>query len=82
MLLSVAGETGFAWDAEVVALALALGINVQEVPIEWHHDDRSKVKVLRDGGQMVAAIPRIREADPASAGRPASPRSLLIRRVR
>lgn len=52
-------EEGFAWDAEAVAVAVALGLEVQEVPIEWHHDDRSKVHVLRDGLRMVRATPRI-----------------------
>jgi SAM-dependent methyltransferase len=52
-------EEGFAWDAEVVALALALGLEVQQVPIEWRHDERSRVRVGRDGTAMVLATPRI-----------------------
>jgi hypothetical protein len=28
-------ELGFAWDAEAIAVARALGIEVQEVPIDW-----------------------------------------------
>ena len=58
-LLLHAREQGFAWDAEIIGLAMALGIEVQEVPIEWRHDDRSKVRLLRDGVRMVAATPRI-----------------------
>ena len=38
-------EPGYAWDAEAIAIALAAGIPVQEVPISWRHDDRSKVRV-------------------------------------
>ena len=52
-------EDGYAWDAEVIAVARALMIPVREVPIEWRHDDRSKVHVLRDGAAMVAATGRI-----------------------
>lgn len=52
-------EEGFAWDAEVIALARALGIPVREVPIEWRHDDRSRVHVVRDGMAMVVATGRI-----------------------
>lgn len=52
-------QQGFAWDAEVVAVALALGIDVHEVAITWRHDDRSKVRVGRDGARMVAAVPQI-----------------------
>lgn len=65
-------EPGFAWDAEAIAVALALGIPVQEVPIAWRHDGRSKVRVLRDGGEMVLATPRIMRT--AGRARAASPR--------
>ena len=52
-------EKGFAWDAEVIAVADALGIEVQEVPIEWRHDERSRVHLVRDGAAMVLATRRI-----------------------
>ncbi len=52
-------EQGFAWDAEAVAVARVLGIPVQEVPVEWRHDERSGVRVVRDGAAMVRATPRI-----------------------
>lgn len=52
-------EVGYAWDAEAIAIARALRIPVQEVPIEWRHDDRSKVNVARDGVAMVWATQRI-----------------------
>jgi dolichyl-phosphate beta-glucosyltransferase len=52
-------ETGYAWDAEAIAVARACNIPVPEVPIEWRHDERSKVHVARDGLAMVLAIPRI-----------------------
>jgi hypothetical protein len=52
-------ESGYAWDAEVIAVARALMIPVREIPIEWRHDDRSRVHVLRDGTRMVMATGRI-----------------------
>ena len=52
-------EDGFAWDCEIVAIARRLGFTVQEVAIEWRHDDRSRVRVSRDGPAMVMAVPRI-----------------------
>ncbi|MGI8685588.1 MAG: glycosyltransferase [Acidimicrobiales bacterium] len=52
-------EVGFAWDVEIIAVARRLGIAVREVAIEWSHDDRSRVRVGRDGAAMVAALPRI-----------------------
>jgi dolichyl-phosphate beta-glucosyltransferase len=52
-------ERGFAWDAELIAVARAKRIAVQEVPIAWRHDARSRVRLGRDGVAMVRAIPRI-----------------------
>lgn len=52
-------ERGLAWDAEAVAIALALGVPVREVPVRWSHDQRTRVRVVRDGRQMVAAAFRI-----------------------
>ncbi len=53
-------EQGFAWDVEVIGIAQQLDIPVQEIAIEWHHDDGSRVHVLRDGIGMLRALPRIR----------------------
>ena len=58
-LLPHCRQRGFAWDAELVAVALASGVGVREVPIAWRHDDRSKIKVGRDGLAMVAETGRI-----------------------
>lgn len=67
-LLTHCRQTGFAWDAEVIAVALALGVEVLEVPITWRHDDRSRVHVLADGAAMVREMPRIaRSASTARA---------------
>ena len=49
-ILAASRENGYAWDAEAVGIARALDITVHEVPIDWRHDDRSKVHVARDGG--------------------------------
>jgi len=59
-ILPASREAGYVWDAEAIALARAVGVRVQEVPVAWRHDPRSKVRLLRDGAAMVAAIPRIR----------------------
>lgn len=58
-LLPHCRQKGFAWDAELVAVALASGVGVREVPIEWRHDDRSKIRVGRDGFAMVVETGRI-----------------------
>lgn len=70
-ILPLCRQSGFAWDAEVVAVALALGVRVAEIPIEWRHDDRSKIRVGRDGLEMVLETGRIWQS--ARAARPAAP---------
>lgn len=49
-------ETGFAWDAEAVAIAIRRGLGVHEIGIEWSHDPLTRVDVWRDGISMVNAI--------------------------
>ena len=76
-LLPHCRQQGFAWDAELVAVALASGVGVREVPIAWRHDDRSKIRVGRDGLAMVTETGRIwasarRAAASASAVTPAA----------
>lgn len=58
-IIEHASEVGFAWDVEAIAVARGLGIPVCEVPVEWHHDPRSRVRPGRDGAAMVVAVPRI-----------------------
>jgi glycosyltransferase involved in cell wall biosynthesis len=44
------------FDAELLFLARKLGLRVTEVPVEWAHDHRSKIRVFRDGFHMVADL--------------------------
>lgn len=39
---------GFAWDVELIHVAIQLGLDVVEVPVSWTHDARSTVNVGRD----------------------------------
>ena len=52
-VLPFCGELGFAWDVEVIATARMLAIPVQEIGVEWHHREGSRLNVLRDGVRMV-----------------------------
>jgi dolichyl-phosphate beta-glucosyltransferase len=52
-------EPQLAWDVEIVAIARRLGIEVREVAVVWSNDDRSRVRLGRDGLAMIAAVPRI-----------------------
>jgi len=58
-ILPYSQEAGFAWDVEVIAIARRLGFAVWEVGVSWSHDNRSRVRPLRDGMGMVRAVPRI-----------------------
>jgi dolichyl-phosphate beta-glucosyltransferase len=59
-ILPFCREDGFAWDVEAIAIARSLGIEVREIAIEWHHEPGSRIRIARDGGAMLAALPRIR----------------------
>ena len=50
----------WAFDPEVLYLANKLGLKTAEVPVEWAHDERSKISPLRDGTHMFWEILKIR----------------------
>ena len=52
-------ENGFAFDIEVLHVALSLGHKVAEVPVHWMHREGSKVRLVRDGVRMLIALLRI-----------------------
>jgi len=51
------------FDPELLFLSLKYGMNVAEVPVEWAHDDRSKINPVTDGFKMFTELLRIRWAD-------------------
>ncbi len=51
---------GWAFDVEVLLTAQRQGLRVQEVPIEWHYRDDSKVSAFRDPVRMVRDLWTIR----------------------
>jgi dolichyl-phosphate beta-glucosyltransferase len=50
---------GFAFDAELVVLAVRLGYDIKELPVRWSHDPASKVSIHRDSLAMSRDILRI-----------------------
>jgi glycosyltransferase involved in cell wall biosynthesis len=52
-------ENGFAWDVEAIAIGRRRGVAVWEVGIEWNHDERTRVRPMRDGLDMLRSVPRI-----------------------
>ena len=39
---------GFAFDVEILFLAQKNNIEIFELPIDWHHNDKSKVRIILD----------------------------------
>lgn len=44
---------GWAFDAELVAIAHAQALSIAQVPVHWHHEDDSKVRVLHAVGSSL-----------------------------
>jgi dolichyl-phosphate beta-glucosyltransferase len=38
---------GWAFDAELVVIAHGLGLRLAQLPVEWHHDQGTKVRLVR-----------------------------------
>ena len=51
------------FDPELLFLAKKLGFSVAEVPVEWAHDERSKISPLKDGTRMFLEMLTIRWND-------------------
>ena len=48
------------FDPEILFIALKRGYRIQEVPVSWAHDARTRMSYLRDGMQMLKEIATIR----------------------
>jgi len=48
------------FDPEILFLANQAGMVTAEVPVEWAHDERSKINPVRDGFMMFTELLRIR----------------------
>ena len=48
------------FDPEILFIALKRGYRIQEVPVSWAHDERSRMSYLKDGMQMLKEIAIVR----------------------
>ena len=48
------------FDPEILFLAGKMGLATREVPVEWAHDERSKISPLRDGVRMFGEMLKVR----------------------
>jgi glycosyltransferase involved in cell wall biosynthesis len=51
---------GFAFDIEILALALQAEFEVVELPIRWEHRDGSKLRIVQDARQVLRELVRMR----------------------
>ena len=51
------------FDPEILFLAKRAGLVVAELPVEWAHDERSKIHPIKDGFKMFTEMLRIRWYD-------------------
>jgi len=59
-LFPVQTIAGWTFDVEVLFIAKKRGMQVIEIPINWHFDSGSRVSILRDSATMFADLFRIR----------------------
>lgn len=55
--------TGFCFDVELLFLAKKLGYKIQEIPITWSNDERSKIRIVSDSVTMFLDLLKIRWND-------------------
>lgn len=48
------------FDPEILFLAERYGLRVEEVPVHWAHDHRSKISPVRDGTRMLGELLKVR----------------------
>src|SRR6185437_13513855 len=48
------------FDPEILFIALKRGFRIDEVPVSWAHDERSRMSYLRDGLQMLKELAIVR----------------------
>lgn len=66
-LFSAQTLDGFAFDVEVLLLALEGGFRVKEIPVEWSHAPNSKVSPVYDAPKMLGDVVKLRMARWTSA---------------
>lgn len=53
---------GWGFDLEALVIARSLGLRIDEVPVEWSDDRRSRIRPLRDACRITGEFLRIRRA--------------------
>ena len=48
------------FDPEILYIALRLGMRIDEVPVTWGHDERTRISYLKDGLKMLEDLLKVR----------------------
>ncbi len=59
---SRAKTNGWAFDLEILALAQVLGYEIEELPVAWVHDERTKIHPIQDAIKITKEFIYIRQA--------------------
>jgi len=59
-IFSNAKIKGFSFDVEILFLANKAGFKIEQVPVEWYNDNRSKVNPIKDSLAMIIELFRIK----------------------
>lgn len=51
---------GWGFDPEILFLARKFGFKIEEVPVRWGHDTRTRINPIVDGARMLSEMMRIR----------------------
>ncbi len=60
-LFSLSKINGFSFDVEILYLATKFGYKIEQVPVEWYNDTRSKVNPIKDSLSMFLELIKIRK---------------------
>lgn len=52
---------GFGFDVELLYLAKKQGYRIDQIPVEWYNDERSKVNPVTDSVRMISEILKIKK---------------------
>jgi dolichyl-phosphate beta-glucosyltransferase len=50
----------FAWDVEFLMFAKKFGLRISEVPVNWEHQDASRVNAIKDSSEMLFRVIQLR----------------------
>lgn len=59
-VFSLAKIDGFSFDVELLFLAKRLGLTIEQTPVEWYNDDRSRVNPIFDSANMFLELLKIK----------------------